>query len=58
MDLANLGVGMVVLQSTLSSQPGWDENHDLVDGKWFLKNYEKDPKKHSTYFTVLTFYIK
>ena len=58
MDLANLGVGMVVLQFTLSSQPEWDEYHDLVDGKWFLKNYEKDPKKHSTYFTDLTFYIK
>ena len=41
MDLANLGVGMVVLQSTLSSQPEWDEYYDLVDGKWFLKNYER-----------------
>ena len=56
--LANLGAGMVILQLTLSSQPEGDEYQDLVDGKWFLKNYEKDPKKHSTYFTDLTFYIK
>ena len=58
MDLANLGVGMVFLQFTLSSQAEWDEYHDLVGGKWFLKNYEKDPKKHSTYLTELNFYIK
>ncbi len=58
MDLANLGVGMVFLQFTLSSQPEWDEYHDLVGGKWFLKNYETDPKKHSTYFTDLTLDIK
>ena len=58
MDLANLGVGMVFLQFTLSSQPEWDEYHDLVGGKWFLKNYEKDPKKHSTCFTDLTLDIK
>ncbi len=58
MDLANLGLGRVFLQFTLSSQPEWDEYHDLVGGKWFLKNYEEDPKKHSTYFTDLTLDIK
>lgn len=54
MDLAEMGVGMVFLQFTLSSQPEWDEYHDLVGGKWFLKNYTPDPKLHSTYFTDLT----
>ena len=58
MDLSDLGVGMVFLQFTLSSQPEWDEYHDLVGGKWFLKNYEKDKKLHSTYFTDLTLDIQ
>ncbi|MDA9764170.1 MAG: ThuA domain-containing protein [Opitutales bacterium] len=58
MDLAQLGLGMVFLQFTLSSQPEWDEYHDLVGGKWFLKNYTEDPKLHSTYFTDLTVDIK
>ena len=58
MDLAKLGVGMVFLQFTLSSQPEWDEYHDLVGGKWFLKNYTEDPELHSTYFTDLTVNIK
>lgn len=58
MDLAQLGVGMVFLQFTLSSQPEWDEYHDLIGGKWFLKNYTKDPKLLSTYFTELTVNIK
>jgi uncharacterized protein len=58
MDLAELGVGMVFLQFTLSSQPEWNEYHDLVGGKWFLKNYTEDPKLHSTYFTDMTLDIK
>ena len=58
MDLAKMGVGMVFLQFTLSSQPEWDEYHDLVGGKWFLKNYTQDPNLHSTYFTDLTVDIK
>ena len=58
MDLANLGVGMVFLQFTLSSQPEWDAYHDLVGGKWFLKSFEKNEKLHSTYLTDLTVNIK
>ncbi|MEM1297325.1 MAG: ThuA domain-containing protein [Verrucomicrobiota bacterium] len=58
MDLAERGVGMVFLQFTLSSQPEWDEFHDLVGGKWFLKNYTEDPKRHSTYFKDLTLDIE
>ncbi len=58
MDLSELGVGMVFLQFTLSSQPEWDAYHDLVGGKWFLKNYTKDPKRHSTYFTEMTLAIR
>ena len=54
MDLAKLGVGMVFLQFTLSSEPEWDEYHDLVGGKWFLKQYEPNKALHSTYFTDLT----
>ena len=58
MDLAKLGVGMVFLQFTLSSQPEWDEYHDLVGGKWFLEAYSEDPKLRSTYFTDLTIDIQ
>ena len=58
MDMAELGVGMVFLQFTLSSQPEWDEYHDLVGGKWFLKNYTPDLKMRSTYFTDLTLDIQ
>lgn len=58
MTLANRGVGMVFLQFTLSSQPEWDEFHDLVGGKWFLKHYTEDPKLHSTYFTDMTLDIQ
>ncbi len=54
MDLTRLGIGMVFLHFTLSSQPEWDEYHDLVGGKWFLKNYTEDKKLHSTYFTEMT----
>ena len=50
MDLAQLGVGMVFLQFTLSSEPEWDSYHDLVGGKWFLKRYEANAMLHSTYF--------
>ncbi|WP_157961129.1 ThuA domain-containing protein [Lutibacter citreus] len=58
MDLAKLGVGMVFLHFTLSSQPEWDEYHKLVGGKWFLKNYTEDKSLHSTYFTDLTLDIE
>ena len=54
MDLADLGVGMVFLHFTLSSEPEWDEYHDLVGGKWFLKKFEKDVSLHSTYFIDMT----
>ncbi len=58
MDLAQLGVGMVFLQFTLSSEPEWDSYHDLVGGKWFLKRYEANAMLHSTYFTDLTLGVK
>lgn len=58
LDLAKLGVGMVFLQFTLSSQPEWDEYHELVGGKWFLKNYTEDEKLHSTYFPDMTLDVK
>ena len=58
MDLAQLGTGMVFLHFTLSSEPDWDEYHDLVGGKWFLKKYEKNEALHSTYFTDMTVDVK
>jgi type 1 glutamine amidotransferase len=54
MDLAELGVGMVFLHFTLSSEPEWDEYHDLIGGKWFLKKFEKNKDLHSTYFVDMT----
>lgn len=58
MDLTRAGVGMVFLHFTLSSQPEWDEYHDLVGGKWFLKKFTKDESLLSTYFTDLTIEVK
>lgn len=58
MDLAELGTGMIFLHFTLSSEPEWDEYHDLVGGKWFLKKYEKNKALHSTYFTDMTLDVK
>jgi type 1 glutamine amidotransferase len=58
MALADRGVGMVFLHFTLSSEPEWDEYHDLVGGKWFLKKFEKNKSLHSTYFTDMTVDIK
>jgi len=58
MELAELGTGMVFLQFTLSSEPEWDEYHDLVGGKWYLKQFEKNEALHSTYFTNMTLDIK
>ncbi len=57
-DLASLGTGMVFLQFTLSSEPEWDEYHDLIGGKWFLKQFEENAALHSTYFTDLTLNVK
>ena len=57
-DLSKRGVGMVFLQFTLSSEPEWDEYHDLVGGKWFLKKFEPNKALHSTYFTDLTLKVK
>ncbi|WP_157961164.1 ThuA domain-containing protein [Lutibacter citreus] len=56
--LTKHGIGMVFLHFTLSSQPEWDEYHDLIGGKWFLKNYTEDEKLHSTYFTDMTLDIE
>ena len=58
MDLSRLGVGMVFLHFTLSSEPEWDEYHDLVGGKWFLKKFEENVALHSTYFTDLTLNVR
>ena len=58
MDLAKLGTGMIFLHFTLSSEPEWDEYHDLIGGKWFLKKYEKNEALHSTYFTNMTLDVK
>ena len=58
MNLAELGVGMVFLHFTLSSQPEWDEYHNLIGGKWFLKKFEPDPRKHSTYFPQMVVDLK
>lgn len=58
LDLTKLGTGMVFLQFTLSSEPEWDEYHDLVGGKWFLKKFEKNEALHSTYFTDLELEVK
>ncbi|WP_158970525.1 ThuA domain-containing protein [Paraglaciecola sp. L3A3] len=56
--LSKQGVGMVFLHFTLSSQPEWDEYHDLIGGKWYLKNYTQDESLHSTYFTDMTLDIE
>ena len=56
--LTNEGVGMVFLHFTLSSQPNWDQYHDIVGGKWFLRKFTKDKSRVSTYFTDLTVIIK
>jgi type 1 glutamine amidotransferase len=58
MDLAKLGVGMVFLHFTLSSEPEWDAYHELVGGKWFLKKHEPNEALHSTYFTDMTLTVK
>ncbi|MGC6429512.1 MAG: ThuA domain-containing protein [Jejuia sp.] len=49
-DLTNEGVGMVFLHFTLSSQPNWDEYHEIVGGKWFLGKFTPEKEKRSTYF--------
>lgn len=48
--LTKEGVGMVFLHFTLSSQPNWDEYHEIVGGKWFLGKFTPDKAKRSTYF--------
>lgn len=58
MELTQLGVGMVFLHFTLSSQPTWDEYHELIGGKWFLKSHTKDEKLLSTYYPEKTVDIK
>ncbi|WP_066630780.1 ThuA domain-containing protein [Labilibacter marinus] len=58
MDLTNEGVGMVFLHFTLSSQPSWDDYHDIIGGKWFLGSHTKDKSKVSTYFIDRTIDIK
>lgn len=56
--LTKEGIGMVFLHFTLSSQPNWDQYHDIVGGKWFLRKFTKDKSQVSTYFTDLTVNIK
>lgn len=56
--LTNDGIGMVFLHFTLSSQPNWDQYHDIVGGKWFLRKFTKDKSRVSTYFTDLTVDVK
>lgn len=56
--LTEEGVGMVFLHFTLSSQPNWDQYHDIVGGKWFLRKFTKDKTKLSTYFIDLKVAIK
>lgn len=53
LDLSRSGVGMVFLHFTLASRPYWDEYHDMVGGKFYLPNVEKDASRHSTYTTDL-----
>lgn len=56
--LTQAGMGMVFLHFTLSSQPNWDQYHDIVGGKWFLGKFTKDKSKVSTYFIDLSVAIK
>ncbi|WP_162555939.1 ThuA domain-containing protein [Reichenbachiella versicolor] len=58
MDLTDAGIGMVFLHFTLSSQPDWDEYHELVGGKWFLRSHTKDKSKVSKYYPEKTVDIK
>lgn len=57
-DLTNEGIGLVFLHFTLSSQPNWDQYHDIVGGKWFLGKFTPDKAKRSTYFIDLTVDVK
>ena len=54
MDLSQAGVGMVFLHFTLASRPYWDEYHEMVGGKFYLPNVERNPSLHSTYSTDMT----
>ncbi|MEM8733921.1 MAG: ThuA domain-containing protein [Planctomycetota bacterium] len=57
-ELSEAGVGMVFLHFTLASRPYWDGYHELVGGKFYLPNVEKDASLHSTYTTDLTVQIQ
>lgn len=52
-ELSRLGVGMVFLHFTLASRPYWDEYHEMVGGKFYLPNIEKNKKLHSIYSTEM-----
>ena len=53
-DLSRSGIGLVFLHFTLASRPYWDEYHEMIGGKFYLPNVEKDSKLHSTYSTDMT----
>ena len=57
-DLTEAGIGMVFMHFTLSSQPSWQEYHDIIGGQWFLKSKIEDKSKASTYFIDKTMDIK
>lgn len=57
-NLTSEGVGMVFLHFTLSSQPNWDEYHEIVGGKWFLGKFTPEKAKRSTYFIDLEVDVK
>jgi type 1 glutamine amidotransferase len=57
-ELTKRGVGLVFLHFTLSSQPDWDEYHDLVGGKYFLRNRGYKPERESRYYPSLKVNVK
>lgn len=57
-ELTNEGIGMVFLHFTLSSQPNWDQYHDIIGGKWFLGKFTPEKAKRSTYFIDLKVDVK
>lgn len=57
-NLTKEGVGMVFLHFTLSSQPNWDQYHEIIGGKWFLGKFTPEKAKRSTYYIDLKVDVK
>lgn len=54
MDLTKLGTGIVFLHFTLASRPYWDEYHEMIGGKYYLKPFTEEVSRRSTFLTNLS----